>query len=275
MSAKSGKKKVGLALSSGAARGWAHIGVLGVLEKEDVPIDMIAGTSAGALIGALYAGGKDAGQLKKLAMEIDRKKAVSLTDPALPKTGFFEGKKIKDWMRLIIGKVEFRDLRMPFACVATDIQTGKEVVIERGSVVEGVRASASMPVLLSIAKWQGKYLVDGGLVNPVPVSVLKDMGADFIIAVNVVPGMSDRVNGGNREPTEDSREPNIFNILMRAIHIAGYQAVESSLNGADVVIKPQVAHIGFGDAHRAQECILQGELAAVASIREIKKQLGG
>ncbi|MAF86104.1 MAG: patatin family protein [Dehalococcoidales bacterium] len=274
MSAKSRKKKVGLALSSGAARGWAHIGVLGVLEKEDIPIDMIAGTSAGALIGALYAGGKDADQLKKLTMAIDRKTVASLTDPTLPKTGFFEGKKIKDWMRSIIDKVEFRDLRMPFACVATDIQTGEEVVIKQGSVVEGVRASSSAPVIFSIVKWQGRYLVDGGLVNPVPVSVLKDMGADFIIAVNVVPSVSDRVNGGNKEPIEDFKEPNIFSIILRAICIAGYQAVQTSLNGADVVIKPQVAHIGFVDMHRARECIKQGELAAAASIREIKRQLG-
>jgi len=274
MSAKSGKKKVGLALSSGAARGLAHVGVLGVLEKEGIPIDMIAGTSSGALIGALYARVKDVGKLKELVMEIDRRKMASLTDLTLPKTGFLGGKKIKDWLRSVIGEVKFEDLRIPFACVATDIRTGEEVVIKEGSMVEGVRASASIPVIFSIAKWKDRYLVDGALVNPVPVSVLKDMGADFIIAVNVVPSMSDRVNGVDGKPTGDFKEPNIFSIIMRTIHIAGYQAVESSLNGADVVIKPCVTHIGFGDTHRTLECIRQGELAAQASLHEIKRQLG-
>jgi NTE family protein len=273
MSAELRKRKIGLALSSGAARGWAHIGVLGVLEKEGIPLDMVAGTSAGALIGALYAQGKDASQIRELAIALSRRRVTSLTDPILPRTGFFGGRKLKDWLRSIIGNTEFKDLRMPFACVATDIRTGEEVVIREGLVVEAVRASISAPVLLSIVKWRDRYLVDGALVNPVPVSVLKDMGADFIIAVNVVPDMRDRVRGVNKKPIEDFKEPNLFSVLMRTIHIAGYQAVESSLNGADVIIKPQVAHIGFGDLRHAQECIMHGELAAQTSVNEIKRRL--
>lgn len=150
---------------------------------------------------------------------------------------------------------------MPFACVATDIGNGEEVVIKRGLVWEGIRASGSLPVLFTVAKWEGRYLVDGGLVSPVPVSVLKTMGADFIIAVNVMP------YGGMRE----TKEPNIFSVIMQTFHIASYQMIKSSLSGADIVIEPQVGHIAFADFHRAEECILQGELAAQGSISEIKK----
>jgi len=274
MPAKLRKRKIGLALSSGAARGWAHVGVLSVLEEEGIPIDMIAGTSAGAVIGALYAQGKDTDQLKKLAVKIGRMKMAFLADLTLPKTGLIEGRRIKAWLKSNIGDVEFKDLRIPFACVATDIMTGEEVVCRDGSVIEAVRASISIPVVFTLTKCNARYLVDGALVNPVPVGVLEDMGADFIIAVNVVPNMVDRVRGVNKTPIEDFREPNIFSIIMRTIHIAGYQAVEASLEGADVVINPKVGRIGFGDISRAQECIMKGETAARASIPEIKRRLG-
>ena len=267
------KRKIGLALGSGAARGLAHIGVLEVLEKEGIPIDMLAGSSAGALVGALYAQGKDVSQIKNLAIDLGSKRFALLADPALPKTGLIRGRKIEGVLRSIIGDIKFRDLRMPFACVAADIETGEEVVINQGSVLEGVRASISIPVIFTLVKWEGRYLVDGGLVNQVPVSVLKKMGADFIIAVNVTPDIRDRTRPRGKERVEDFKEPNIFNVIMQTIHIAAYQAVKSSLVGADVIIEPQVTHIGWGDFHRAPECILQGELAAQESIPEIKRQL--
>jgi len=260
------KRKVGLALSSGFARGLAHIGVLGVLEKEGIPIDMIAGTSAGALIGALYAQGKDVSQIRHLAISLASKRFGLFADLALPKTGLVRGKKINQVLRSAIGDTTFRDLRIPFACVATDIDTGEEVVINQGSVMEGVRASGSIPVVLAVAKWEGRYLVDGALVNPVPVRVVKEMGADFIIAVNAIPNMSKKL-----EPAD--REPNIFKVIMQTIHISGYQAVRSSLMGADVVIEPQLVDVGFGAFHRAEECILRGEMTAQEAIPEIRRRL--
>jgi len=263
------KRKIGLALGSGAARGLAHIGVLEVLEKEGIPIDMIAGTSAGAVIGALYADGKDAGQIKGLVLDMSWKRLAPLVDLALPKTGFIGGRKVKEQLKLSIGDIGFADLKIPLACVATDIMTGEEVVIDQGSVLEGVRASISMPVIFTVVRWKGRYLVDGGLVNPVPVSVLKRMGADFIIAVNVIPGPDARV-----QQAEALRKPNIINVMMQAIHISSHLLVASCLKGADIVIEPQVAHIGAGDFHRTQECILRGEWAAQGSLPEIKRQLG-
>jgi len=271
-------RKVGLALSSGAARGLAHIGVLEVLEREGIPIDMIAGTSMGAIIGATYAQGKNAIQIKEVALDLGWKKLAQMLALTPPKTGFLSGRKIKPLLKEIIGEVDFADLRMPFACVATDIITGEEVVIKQGPVLEAVIASMSLPVIFKAARWQGRYLVDGGVVNPVPVSVLKDMGADFIIAVNVISKPSDRAGNDHLEERGQKeigeiKEPGIFSMMMRLVNVASYQVVKSGLIGADVVIEPKVASIGFADFHRARECIFQGELAAQDFVQEIKRRL--
>ena len=257
------KLKVGLALSSGGARGVAHIGVLAVLEKEGIPIDMIAGTSAGALIGALYAQGRSVTQMENWATELGTKRLYSLANPALPRTGLIQGRKIGNALKSIIGDAEFEDLRIPFACVAADIITGEEVVIKHGQVWKGVRASISIPVLLALAKWENRYLVDGNIVNPVPVSVLKEMGADFIIAVSTTPDIG----------LDKDKEPNIFNITMQTIFIVTHRLLESSLAGANAVIKPQTASIGYFDFRRAEKCLSQGEVAARKLIPEIKEKL--
>lgn len=159
------------------------------------------------------------------------------------------------------------------ACIATDIVTGEEVVIDQGSVLEAIRASISVPAIFTVVKWGGRYLVDGGLVNPVPVSVVKRMGADFVIAVNVIPDAADRTPQANKERTENLKEPNIISIIMQSIYIGTHSLVRASLGEANIVIEPRVAHIGYGDFHRAQEFILQGELAARSSISEIKRQI--
>ena len=262
-------KKVGLALGGGAARGLAHIGVLEVLEKEGIPVDMIAGTSAGAAIGALYAQGKNASAIKAQALDLNWKRLASLVDLALPKTGFIQGKKITDQLKSVIGgDVMFSDLKIPFACVATDIKTGEEIVIRQGSVLDGIRASISIPAIFTLAKREGRYLVDGGLANPVPVSVLKNQGADFIIAVNVTADAGNRTNWGKK-----AKEPTIFNVIMQSIYISTYSLVKSSLEGADVIIEPDLADIPYGDFQRAKEVISQGALATQGTIPEIKRQL--
>jgi NTE family protein len=262
-------RKVGLALGGGAARGLAHIGVLEVLGKEGIPIDMIAGTSAGAAIGALYAQGKDAGVIKDLALNLSWRRLASLVDLALPKTGFIQGKKIKDLLESVIGgDIEFSKLRMPYACVAADIMTGEEVVISHGSVLEAIRASISIPAIFTVVKWEGRYLVDGGLVNPIPVSVLKGMGADFVIAVNVMPDVRSRVR-----LVEETKEPHIISVIIQSFYIASYALGRSSLEDADIVIEPQMIGIGYGDFRRAKECISQGALAAQGLIPGIKRQL--
>jgi len=271
---KLAKRKIGLALGSGAARGLAHIGVLEVLEETGVPISMVAGTSAGAAVGALYAQGKEVSLIKKTVLELSRKRLVPLLDLTLPKAGFIRGRKVQDWLRSIIGgEIEFSDLMMPFACVATDITTGEEVVINQGSVVEAIRASISIPAIFTPVKWRDRYLVDGMLVNPVPVNVLKRMGADFIIAVNVIPDISQRAQWAGKKGVEGIKAPGLIGVIMQSIYISTYSLVRSCLEEADIVIQPEVARIGYGDFHRAQECIRQGELAARESIPEVKKRL--
>ena len=267
------KGKVGLALSGGAARGLAHVGVLAVLEEEGIPIDMIAGTSMGAIIGAFYAQGKDISQIKDAVMSLGRRKIMSLIDLTLPRTGFIKGRRVSHWLKSILGDIDFEDLKIPFACVATDITTGEEVVIKQGSVVEGVRDSASIPVIFTPAKWEGRYLVDGGLEDPVPVRVLREMGADLVIAVNVNPYITEKIQGVDREKIESLKAPNIFNIMIRTLNIIEYQAAISSLKEADVTITPKVGHINPSNFHRARECILRGQRAARHSIHEIKRQL--
>ena len=256
------RKKVGLALGSGAARGLAHIGVLKVLEQEGIPIDMIAGTSLGALVGAFYAHGQGVERMEKLVIDLGAKRLNFLFEPALPKTGLIRGRKIDGALKGVIGGARFQDLKIPFACVATDINNGDEIVIEEGTVWEAIRARSTVPVVLALVKREGRYLVDGTLVNPVPVSVVKAMGADFIIAVNVIP----------RRETPGKTEPNLFTVVMQTLYISSYQFIQASLEGADIVIEPKVDEIGYADFHHARECILQGELAAKKVIPEIKRR---
>lgn len=261
-------RKVGLALGGGAARGLAHIGVLAVLEREGIPVDMIAGTSAGAAVGALYAQGRSAGQIKELALNTGWRRLVSLVDLTLPRSGLIEGRKIKNLLRSIIGDISFSELKIPLSCVATDIQSGEEVVISDGPVLEGVRASISVPVIFTAVRRGDRYLVDGGLVNPVPVSTVRGMGADFVIAVNVIPPMGVRL-----QPAKKAKEPGIFQAMLHSLYIATYSLVRSNLAGADIVIEPRLPNIGYGDFHRISDTIRQGEIAAQALIEQIKQQL--
>ncbi len=267
-------KKVGLALGGGAARGLAHIGVLDVLERENIPINMIAGTSIGGMVGAFCARGKDSSVMREMALKINVLKLLSLADLTIPKSGLLGGKAVINMLQKTMGKdVKFEELPIPLALVATDIITGEEVVIDRGSVLEGVRATISIPGIFTVAKWQGRYLVDGGLVNPVPVSVLKDMGADFIIAVNVIPDVGTRVRHFKKEGKKEFKEPNIFNVILQSLYIGTFIVAKASTENADIIISPDTTKINPGDFHRARECIEQGEIAAREAMPEIKRKL--
>jgi NTE family protein len=268
------KIKVGLALGGGAARGMAHIGVLEVLQREGIPIDMIAGTSIGGLVGAFCARGQDCSVMKEMALKINVVKMLSLADLTLPKSGLFGGKAVIKMLKKTMGEdVRFEELAIPLALVATDIITGEEVVINRGSVLDGVRATISIPGIFTVAKRRDRYLVDGGLVNPVPVSVVKDMGADFIIAVNVMPDVGTRVRHLKKEGKKDWKEPNIFNVILQSLYIGTYIIAKASTEGADITINPDTTKINPGDFHRAGECIELGEIAAREAMPEIKRKL--
>ena len=267
------KAKVGLALGGGAARGLAHIGVIDILQREGVPIDLIAGTSIGGLIGALYAREKDCRLIREQAAGMNLRKVLSLADLTVLKSGLFEGRAVIRMLKEIMGSdIDFGDLSIPLTLVATDVITGEEVIINQGSVLEGIRASISIPGIFTLAQWRERYLVDGGLVNPVPVSVAREMGADFTIAVNVMPDASERVRQARTEQTP-RKEPNIFNVLIQSFYIGTYALAKTSLESADIVIRPHTAHINPADFHHAEECIRQGELAAEAALPEIKRKL--
>jgi NTE family protein len=271
----SNRKKVGLALSGGAARGLAHVGVISVLHKEGIPIDMIAGTSAGAIMGAVYARHRDTDIMKTYALDPGWKKRVPMIDPSFPKTGFIKGKKIENLLASFLGgHIDFKDLQIPFACVATDITTGEEIIIDSGSVTDALRASISIPGIFTLKKHEGRYLVDGGLTTPVPVDVVRQMGADFVIAVNVNPDVVDR-QSIKTSPKKPDKAPNIFQVLIQSIYITTYSLARTNLESADVVIEPDIADISASEFIRTPELIDLGESAASAVLPEIKRKLCG
>ncbi len=236
---------------------------------------MIAGTSSGAVMGAVYASGQDTDKMIENALDAGWKRMAPLIDPSFPKTGFIKGKKIKNLLAGYIGgNIRFSDLKIPFACVATDIYSGEEVVINSGSVLEALRASISIPGIFTVVKREGRYLVDGGLTTPVPVNVVKQMGADFIIAVNVNPDVSNRMGKGSQERAKANKEPNIFQVMMQSIYITTYSLARTSLGDADIIIEPDLANIGAGDFNKAGELITRGQQAAQKAIPEIKRKLG-
>ena len=267
-------KKIGLALGGGAARGIAHIGVLEVLERENIPIDVIAGTSAGALVGALYAQGKKSTEIKEIAQKLDWKKRLRLIDLALPRMGFIGGRRLKELVNSITGDIDFKDLKIPLSCVATDIVTGEEIVINEGSVLEAVRASVSLPVIFAAVKRENRYLVDGGLVNQVPVSVARQMGADIVIAVNVLPHLEQRAAKlHKKEKSGKEKKPSLFDIITQTINISSSRLLESSLSGADVIIEPVVPGGSGSDFSRFADYIRCGQEEATMALPQIQKLL--
>jgi NTE family protein len=267
-------KKIGLALGSGTARGLAHIGVLEVLLGMGIHIDMIAGTSMGSMVAAVYAKGENIDAIKERAKDLGAKRLTFLTEPTLSRTGLISGVKMNKALKSVFGDMKFEDLKIPFACSATDIESGREVVIERGLVREGVRASCTIPVILAPIKIEGRYLVDGALVNPLPADLLKKMGADIVVAVNVAPLEYDNFN--NNDIKKDRRKnPNILSIAFQTVNIIASQRLLACMDHADIIISPQVNHISRGDFHRVDELIRQGELAALACEQDLKRMITG
>ena len=268
------KSRVGLALSGGSARGLAHIGVLDVLHKEGIPIDMIAGTSAGAIMGAIYAAHLDTDIMPGYALEVTRKKLTPLIDPSLPRSGILKGKKIKDLLTGFLGgDLDFKDLKIPFAAVATDIDTGEEIVINSGSVPDAIRASISLPGIFTVVKREGRYLVDGGLTTPLPVHVVKAMGADFIIAVNVNPDVTQRMGKSYKMRVAAHKEPNLVEIMMQSIYITTWSLAHNSLAEADIAIEPDLGNMTSNDFKLAGKMIYRGRVAAEKALPEIRKKL--
>lgn len=182
------KKKVGLVLGCGASRGWAHIGVIEALEEANIPIEFIVGCSVGSYIGAIYAAGSIQ-RLKDSVLKMDGQKVFSYFDIVLPRSGLLDGtKRLRELYSMHTDKQYFSELNIPVMMVATDLERGKKMILNSGKILEALRASMSVPGLFAPARVNGRWLVDGGLVDPVPVSVARAMGADLVIAVDLSSG---------------------------------------------------------------------------------------
>lgn len=177
-------KKIGLALGSGSARGWAHIGVIKALSEAGIRVDYVSGTSVGAVVGAVFASGA-IHTFEEVVLELDWRRVVSFLDVVFPKSGLIDGSRIADFVRTHVGEKDFEDLSLSFCAVSTDLATGREVIFQEGDIIEAVRASISIPGIFTPLRKDDRILVDGGLVNPVPVSVVREMGADLVIAVDL------------------------------------------------------------------------------------------
>jgi NTE family protein len=268
------KYRIGLALSGGAARGIAHVGVLDVLHKAGIPIDMVAGTSAGAIVGAMYASNLRTDLMMEYSLDPTWKTFNIMGDPTLGRSGFLKGHKIEKLISGFLGgDPDFKDLKIPFSAVATDIDTGEEIIINTGKVMDAIRASISLPGIFTVVKREERFLVDGGLTTPVPIHVVKDMGADFVIAVCVSPGVSRRINDTHKMRPAAHKEPNIFQILMQSFYITTWTLAHSSLRAADVVIEPEIDHISSSDFKLADELVEQGRIAGEKALPEIRKKL--
>lgn len=275
--------KIGIALGSGSARGWAHIGVLRALAEMGVKPDIICGTSIGAFVGAAYANG-DLDRLEAWAQTLNWQKVVGFFDMGA-RGGLIKGEKLMHFFSSHFVDHDIHDLPLAFACVATDLLSGREIWLREGSVANAVRASIALPGLFSPQIRDERLLVDGGLVNPVPVSLCRAMGADVVIAVDLgsevmgrrfkpagVPlpqrsGWRQRIaqifGAPGEVHAETAEGPSLLDVVAGSLNIMQVRIARSRLAGepADVLIAPRLGHVGLFDYHRSEEGIEEGREA--------------
>lgn len=251
--------KVGLVLGGGAARGIAHIGVLKVLHNHGIPIDMIAATSVGAMIGAFYCAGISPEEMEVGAKRLGWSRLLRVT---IPFRGAFSSKKMDTYVEKIIGDRKIEELKIPLSIVATDLLTGKKVVLNTGPIAMAVAASASIPGFYEPRIIDHHQLVDGLVVSNVPTQVVRDMGADFVIAIDVIPRVI------IKKPLRD-----VVHVVERALDIAVIQQASHLEELADIVIQPVDKNISPFALAQAAELIDMGERATQARVEEIKVRL--
>lgn len=284
-----GGVRVGLALGTGAALGHATIGVLKVLKREGVPVDVIAGTSMGSLIAGCYAAGYEPEEIEDMAIRIDKGWVYEnlFWDLTVMRSGIFQGETLLRFIRTYLGSREFSDMDIPFACVAADIETGEEVVLKSGRVAEAIRASCGLPIIFVPSQINGRYLVDGGLVNPVPTRVLADLGADVLLAVHLTMPAGERPHHSKPDKPllqqavtfETLRQaatpqllknPHIIDVFFNMIYTMEYEVATARPEMAHVVLRPDLKGFSWTELHRAREIIAAGERAAEEALPRIK-----
>lgn len=248
--------KVALALGAGSSKGFAHIGVLKILEANKVPIHMIVGSSAGSFVGSLYAYGYNTYQMQRLAFAIEKGDVADLT---VPDNGFIKGEKLEEYVNKAVRNTPLENMRIPFYAVATDIQSGQEFVFGRGNTGKAVRASCSIPGVFQPVRIGDRTYVDGGVVSPVAVDAARRLGADVVIAVDI---SADHDGGAAPDSTVDT--------LLHSIGIMYAKLSAIQLSRADIVIRPKVGHIGASDFTKRHEAILEGEKAALEALPRIR-----
>jgi NTE family protein len=252
------RPKLGLALSGGATHGAAHIGILQVLEREGIRPDFVAGTSAGALVGAAYCAGVPLDELEKLFLSIAWPTFIKFS--LIKPLALFDTQPMEEFIRKNIGDCEFKDLNLPFAAISCDIVTGERVVLDEGLVAPCVRASAAIPGLFSPVEINGRLLVDGGVVDNLPVEHVRDMGADFTIGCDV------------SSPSKRGKRPeNPFESLLAMVYIMQERSTSLNQDMCDCLIKPNISQYsawGFGDSDKMIE---EGRISAEAALPHLSK----
>jgi NTE family protein len=254
------KPKIALVLSGGASRGFAHVGVIKVLEEQHIPIDIVVGTSAGSLTGAMYAYYGDAAKLEKAARMMTEDDVFDFSLPNIL-VGVVKGESIVAFIRNRIPVRNIEDLKIPFAAVATDLVTGEKIVFKCGPISTAVRASISIPGVFKPLIIGGKILVDGGVVDNVPVDVARNLGADIVIAVDV------------SSPSRNDNITNVIDVIMQTFNIMGNEISKYQIKDADVIIRPSVSGVGLMDFNKKSYLILEGEKAARAALPKIREAI--
>jgi NTE family protein len=250
--------RIGLALGGGAARGFAHIGVIKTLEAQGIVPDLIAGTSAGSVVGALYAAGFNGFDLQRLALQMDE---TAIADWSLPSRGVLRGEALQNFINKAVDNRPIEKLPRRLAVTATDLQSGELIVFERGNVGMAVRASSSVPAIFQPVTINGREYVDGGLVSPVPARVARRMGADVVIAVDISSRPAAQTLGGS------------VDLLLQTFAIMGQSIAAHELQSADVVIRPALGATRGTDFQSRHLSILEGETAASAQLKLIQEVL--
>jgi NTE family protein len=259
------RPKIALVLGGGGARAMAHIGVLKVFEEEKIPIDMVVGTSVGALVGALYAAGVPVEKIESIGESVKWNDISNIKNTSiislLVSEHLLSTQALEDFLNAAIEHKRFDQLKVPFVCVAADILTGERVILREGDVGLAARASATIPGLFDPVEYRHRYLIDGGLVDNLPTDIAKLSDADVIIAVSVTSDFSKH------------RLNNVFMMLVQSIYIQGKLLENEKLQLADLVIRPDVGDVSVVDLNRSRECIDEGVLAARRMVPQIKKYL--
>ncbi|ARO67725.1 Patatin [Xylella fastidiosa subsp. pauca] len=250
--------RIGIALGGGAAKGFAHIGVLKMLEANGLAPSVVAGTSVGSVVGALYASGMDSFKIQTKAVAMDES---NIRDLRFFSGGLVQGQKLQNYVNELVGKRPIEKLNKPFGAIATRLEDGQRTMFVRGNVGEAVRASCSIPGVFEPVTIGAYHYVDGGITSPVPVDAVRQLGADFVIAVDISSKATGKNPGG------------LVGTVNQSISIMGQHLGEAELKRANIVIHPKVLDIGSTDFDQRNAAILEGERATIAVIPEIREKL--